>query len=434
MVVALLVGVMNGVVVVGVQDRLADRHAGHRVPHPSPRAVANGEPDRHRPRAPGLVPGHRPEPVAAGTSRCPCSTRSSWRLASGTCRTTRRPGDASTPPASTRTPPGWRRCAPTGSSSAACSRRPRWPASPASCWPRTSGRASPTAGNSYLLPAFAAVFLGATQLKNGRFNAWGTIIAVILLGTLTTGLGLARCAQWVQQFATGVVLIGALALTGFQVRRAGSESRRARGPPQVLRESRWGERARGRDRASRPDHRSDRNTKRKAADMHNLTRTGRRRRKLLLPAILVAGALIAASCGDDDDSSSGATTTAAAAERPPPPPRRSHHDRRRRRERPTTRGTPAAAPKGRPEPRRSSTSSSSGRRASVSTRRSAPRSRPGRRSTSSAAASTCARPRPTWPPRPPRSSAGRSPSSAPTARRRPCRTPGSRSSGRSRTA
>ena len=49
------------------------------------------------------------------------------------------------------------------------------------------GSGSPTAGNNYLLPAFAAVFLGATQLKNGRFNAWGTIIAVLLLGTGTTG-------------------------------------------------------------------------------------------------------------------------------------------------------------------------------------------------------------------------------------------------------
>ena len=90
------------------------------------------------------------------------------------------------------------------------------------------GSGSSTAGNQYLLPAIAGVFLGATQLKNGRFNAWGTIIAVVLLGTLVTGLGLAEVGQWVQQFAIGVVLIAALALTGFQVRRAGSEARRAR--------------------------------------------------------------------------------------------------------------------------------------------------------------------------------------------------------------
>ena len=89
------------------------------------------------------------------------------------------------------------------------------------------GSGSSTAGVSYLLPAFAAVFLGATQLKNGRMNAWGTVIAVMLLGTLTTGLGLAKVDQWVQQFATGVVLIAALALTGYQVRKAGAGGGRA---------------------------------------------------------------------------------------------------------------------------------------------------------------------------------------------------------------
>jgi ribose transport system permease protein len=90
------------------------------------------------------------------------------------------------------------------------------------------GSGSPTAGTSYLLPAVAAVFLGATQLKHGRFNAWGTIIAVLILGTGTTGLGLAKVDQWAQDVFTGVVLIAALALTGLEVRRAGSESHRAR--------------------------------------------------------------------------------------------------------------------------------------------------------------------------------------------------------------
>jgi ribose/xylose/arabinose/galactoside ABC-type transport system permease subunit len=90
------------------------------------------------------------------------------------------------------------------------------------------GSGSPTAGTQYLLPAFAAVFLGATQLKHGRFNAWGTVIAVLILGTGTTGLALAKVKPWVQDVFTGVVLIAALALTGLEVRRAGSETRRAR--------------------------------------------------------------------------------------------------------------------------------------------------------------------------------------------------------------
>ena len=80
------------------------------------------------------------------------------------------------------------------------------------------GSGSPTAGTPYLLPAFAAAFLGATQLKNGRFNAWGTIIAVLLLGTGTTGLALAAAPQWSQSMFVGVVLIGALAVTGLQRR------------------------------------------------------------------------------------------------------------------------------------------------------------------------------------------------------------------------
>jgi ribose transport system permease protein len=80
------------------------------------------------------------------------------------------------------------------------------------------GSGSPTAGVPYLLPAFAAVFLGATQLKNGRFNAGGTIIAVLLLGTGVTGLGLANAPQWASAMFVGFVLIAALAVTGIQRR------------------------------------------------------------------------------------------------------------------------------------------------------------------------------------------------------------------------
>ena len=90
----------------------------------------------------------------------------------------------------------------------------------------TLGSGSPTAGTPYLLPAFAAAFLGATQLKHGRFNAGGTIIAVLLLGTGVTGLALANAPQWAGDMFVGVVLIAALALTGIQ-RRTTSGRRRA---------------------------------------------------------------------------------------------------------------------------------------------------------------------------------------------------------------
>jgi ribose/xylose/arabinose/galactoside ABC-type transport system permease subunit len=79
------------------------------------------------------------------------------------------------------------------------------------------GSGSPTAGDPYLLAAYAAAFLGATQIRGGRFNAWGTVIAVLLLGTGTTGLSLASTPQWSTSVFTGVVLIVALAVTSGRV-------------------------------------------------------------------------------------------------------------------------------------------------------------------------------------------------------------------------
>jgi ribose transport system permease protein len=87
------------------------------------------------------------------------------------------------------------------------------------------GTGDPTSGNSYLLPSFAAVFLGATQLKEGRFNVGGTIIAILLLGTGITGLGLANAASWTTSMFTGVVLIAALAVTVRQRASAGASGR-----------------------------------------------------------------------------------------------------------------------------------------------------------------------------------------------------------------
>jgi ribose transport system permease protein len=82
----------------------------------------------------------------------------------------------------------------------------------------TNGGADPSSGGDLLLPAFAAAFLGATQLKHGRFNAGGTLIAVLLLGTGVTGLALANAPQWAGDMFVGVVLIASLALTGLQRR------------------------------------------------------------------------------------------------------------------------------------------------------------------------------------------------------------------------
>lgn len=77
----------------------------------------------------------------------------------------------------------------------------------------TSG--TPGIGPPYLLDAFAAAFLGATQL-GGRFNAWGTVIAVLLLGTGKTGLILVGAPAWASSMFSGVVLLLALAVTNLE--------------------------------------------------------------------------------------------------------------------------------------------------------------------------------------------------------------------------
>ena len=87
------------------------------------------------------------------------------------------------------------------------------------------GAGSEDIGTPYLLTSFAAVFLGATQIKEGRFNALGTIIAILLLGTGETGLTLSSAPTWTGSAFTGVVLIAALAVTGLQRRKVGFGSK-----------------------------------------------------------------------------------------------------------------------------------------------------------------------------------------------------------------
>jgi ribose transport system permease protein len=76
--------------------------------------------------------------------------------------------------------------------------------------------ATPSSGSPYLLPAFAAAFLGATQFRAKRFNAVGTIVAVYMLGTGQYGLLLASAPQWMPNVFQGVALVAAIGLTQLQ--------------------------------------------------------------------------------------------------------------------------------------------------------------------------------------------------------------------------
>lgn len=83
----------------------------------------------------------------------------------------------------------------------------------------TLGSADPTSGLSFLLPAFAAAFLGATTIQPGRFNPLGTIAAVYFLVTGITGLQLLGVQTFVQQLFYGGALVLAVALSQLARRR-----------------------------------------------------------------------------------------------------------------------------------------------------------------------------------------------------------------------
>jgi len=88
----------------------------------------------------------------------------------------------------------------------------------------TTGAADPTSGISFLLPAFAAAFLGATTLMPGRFNPWGAVMAAYFLQTGITGFQLLGVESYVQQLFYGGALVIAVAVSQIARRRQAHES------------------------------------------------------------------------------------------------------------------------------------------------------------------------------------------------------------------
>lgn len=84
----------------------------------------------------------------------------------------------------------------------------------------------PTIGPAYLLPAFAAAFLGSTQFRNGRFNVLGTVVAVYVLAAGVKGLQLSGAPVWIPELFNGVALLVAVAANRRQA--SGRRTRPAR--------------------------------------------------------------------------------------------------------------------------------------------------------------------------------------------------------------
>lgn len=92
----------------------------------------------------------------------------------------------------------------------------------------TIGAGSSTLGDSFLLPAFAAAFLGATQFKR-RFNVWGTLVAIWVLASGVQGVTLAVGSfSWLNNLFFGVALIVAVGSSSLLERWQAFRATRAR--------------------------------------------------------------------------------------------------------------------------------------------------------------------------------------------------------------
>ncbi|MBP1992132.1 ABC transporter permease [Paenibacillus eucommiae] len=70
--------------------------------------------------------------------------------------------------------------------------------------------ATPVAGTGYELDAIAAVILGGTSLFGGKGGVVGTLVGVLLLGVLTTGMNLVNISPFYQNVAKGIIVLVAV--------------------------------------------------------------------------------------------------------------------------------------------------------------------------------------------------------------------------------
>lgn len=75
------------------------------------------------------------------------------------------------------------------------------------------GSGQTSAGDSYLLSSFAAVFLGSATLRDGEFHIVGTFVGVLVIGVGLNGLALVGAPTFYQYILQGGFLVGAVALS-----------------------------------------------------------------------------------------------------------------------------------------------------------------------------------------------------------------------------
>ena len=75
------------------------------------------------------------------------------------------------------------------------------------------GSGTTSAGDSYLLTAFAAVFLGSATLRDGEFHVLGTLVGALIIAIGFNGLNIFGAPTFSQYMFQGSILILAVALS-----------------------------------------------------------------------------------------------------------------------------------------------------------------------------------------------------------------------------
>ncbi len=75
------------------------------------------------------------------------------------------------------------------------------------------GTGYPNAGQGFELDAIVAAVLGGASLAGGRGTIAGTVAAVLLLGVISNILNLLEVSAFVQTFAKGLIVVGAIVAT-----------------------------------------------------------------------------------------------------------------------------------------------------------------------------------------------------------------------------
>jgi ribose transport system permease protein len=82
------------------------------------------------------------------------------------------------------------------------------------------GTAPYAGGLPYLLPAYAAAFLGSTQIEPGRFNVAGTVVAMYIVAVAVRGLQLKYPdSPWIADLVQGVILLVAVGFAVWAARK-----------------------------------------------------------------------------------------------------------------------------------------------------------------------------------------------------------------------